>query len=242
MAYIYWLPALLGYLSVVVFASIESFQTTQLEKSGRACVQIYHDRNEQAVPEVLKNLMTSFGTQPTQISDVESYNGGDLNRCAINFYVGTEIDNRLPRSFLTDYFQSQQKVIWIGYNIWQLGDQLEQKMGLRVLRVTQASAEVAGNAFRDILYRGQVFPKSSSHSVQVELVPTDLRKFEALAEIRHSRSREVIPYIVRSANRFYIADNPFEKPGNRDAGFVFTNVLGEILGLQHFPQAQYGIR
>ncbi|MNL10313.1 hypothetical protein D3C87_1311100 [compost metagenome] len=186
--------------------------------------------------------MGSFGAQPTKITDVESYNGGDLDLCAINFYVGTEIDNKLPRSFLADYFKSQQKVIWIGYNIWQLGEQLEQEMGLRVLRVTHAGIDLADDTFRDILYRGQVFPKTSTRSVQVELVPTDLRKFEALAEIRHSRSREVIPYIVRSENRFYIADNPFEMPGNRDAGFVFTNVLGEILGLQHFPQAQYEFR
>jgi uncharacterized protein YdaL len=242
MAYIYWLPALLGYLSVVVFASIESFQTTQLEKSERACVQIYHDRNEQRAPQVLKNLMDSFGTKQAQVADVDFYQTGDLDRCAINFYIGTEIDNKLPKSFLTDYFQSRQKVIWIGYNIWQVGDQLEQKMGLRVLRIAHADSDSTGNSFRDILYRGQVFAKSSNHSVQVELVPTDLLKFEALAEIRHSRSREVIPYIVRSENRFYVADNPFEKSGIKDVGFVFTNVLGEILGLQHFPQAQYGIR
>lgn len=242
MAYIYWLPALLGYLSVVVFASIQTFQTTQLEKSGRACVQIYHDRNERKVPELLKKLMGSFGAQPTQITDIASYGAGELNRCAINFYIGTEIDNKLPRSFLTDYFESQQKIIWIGYNVWQLGEQLEQEMGLRVLHVVHGKTDGAEDTFRDILYRGQVFPKTSSRSVQVELVPTDLRKFESLAEIRHSRSREVIPYIVRSENRFYIADNPFENPGNRDAGFVFTNILGEILGLQHFPQAQYEIR
>jgi hypothetical protein len=242
MTYIYWLPALLGYLSVVVFASFQVFQTTQLEKTGRACVQIYHDRNEQNVSEVLKTLLASIGAHPAKIASIESYGVGDLNRCAVNFYVGTKIDNKLPRSFLADYFSSRQKNIWIGYNIWQLGDQLEQEMGLRFLRVDQVQEGGSAAYFRDILYRGQVFTKSPEHSMQVELVPTDLRKFQSLAEIRHSQSREVIPYIVHSENRFYVADNPLKKLGNKDSGVVFMNVLGEILGLQHFPRAQYGIR
>lgn len=242
MAYIYWLPALLGYLSVVVFASIQTFQTTQIEKVGRACVQIYHDRNERTAQEILKNLLVSYGLEKSQVSAIESYKTGDLNRCSFSFYLGTDKDNKLPRTFLADYFLSAQKVIWVGYNIWQLGDQLEQEMGLRFLRVSESSHESQGAFFRDILYRGQVFMKTGDHSPQVELMPTDLRKFESLAEIRHSRTREVIPYIVHSQNRFYIADNPLKKSGSRDAAFVFSNVLGEILGLQHFPHTQYGIR
>lgn len=52
MTYIYWLPALLGYLSVVVFASFKTFQTTQLENVGQAYVQIYHDQNEQVARKI----------------------------------------------------------------------------------------------------------------------------------------------------------------------------------------------
>ncbi|MNL63145.1 hypothetical protein D3C87_1872430 [compost metagenome] len=95
--------------------------------------------------------------------------------------------------------------------------------------------------FKDILYKGQIFSKVLD-SGQIELVPTDLHKFESVAEIRHSRTREVIPYIVRSKNKFYIADNPLSGLPNKDSSFVLANVLTEILGLQHFPRPQYGIR
>lgn len=242
MAYIYWLPALLGYLSVVVFASFKTFQTTQIESSGRACVQIYHDQHEQVAPKILKNLLASYGLEKTKTINIQSYKTGDLNRCGFSFYLGTEKDNVLPRTFLADYFSSRQTVIWMGYNIWQLGDLLEQEMGLRFLRISDSSKEMPEAFFRDILYRGQVFLKSADQNGQVELMPTDLRKFESLAELRHSRTREVIPYIVHSQNRFYVADNPLKTSTGRDAAFVFSNVLGEVLGLQHFSQAQYVFR
>ncbi|MFS4461136.1 hypothetical protein [Bdellovibrio sp. HCB2-146] len=185
----------------------------------------------------------SFVSVPTKLHAVENYSSDDFEKCHLNFYIGSLYDNKIPRALLDDYIKTEQKVIWIGYNIWQLGDLFEKHMGLRFLRMANADAqwESPQAFFKDILYKGQIFSKQMD-SEQIELLATDLHKFESVAEIRHSRTREVIPYIVRSKNKFYVADNPLSGRPNKDASFVLTNVLSEILGLQHFPRPQYGIR
>lgn len=234
---------ILGFISVLLVVGttqgLSSLQKNQTEN----CVQIFYDHGDKKFSKELKSLLTSFVSVPTKLHAVENYSASDFEKCQLNFYIGSLYDNKIPRALLDDYIMTEQKVVWIGYNIWQLGELFEKHMGLRFLRMAHSDGHWGKSTefFKDILYKGQTFSKVLD-SEQIELVPTDLHKFESVAEIRHSRTREVIPYIVRSKNKFYIADNPLSGLPNKDASFVLTNVLTEILGLQHFPRPQYGIR
>ena len=102
------------------------------------------------------------------------------------------------------------------------------ELGLRFLRSARPDAR---GFFDEIVYEGGTFKKNRGGRVfeQVELLPADVSKFVTLAESRNSRTRELVPYIVRSKNRFYIADLPeIESSGH------VTLMLAEVLA--HFME------
>ncbi|MNT42285.1 hypothetical protein D3C72_1787020 [compost metagenome] len=68
---------------------------------------------------------------------------------------------------------------------------------------------------------------------QVELVQSSFDKSEVLAEVKHSGTKEMIPYILRSHNHYYVADVPLAYIYDSDRYRIFTDLLGDILNGQH---------
>ncbi|WII71852.1 hypothetical protein QJS83_15415 [Bdellovibrio sp. 22V] len=216
--------------------------------SNDPCVHIYYDQTEEAqyvggrsYAATLLHLLKDYSGYKKIVSSIESYKTGDLNKCFANFYIGSYYDNKLPRAFLDDYLSTKNNVVWFGYNIWQMGQSLSDEMGLRFVRMTTLDSHIVNREkkpayFKDILYKGRLSSKEAFHESvrtpyeQAELVPTDLSKFEMVAETRHSGTRELIPYIVRVKNRFYIADIPFSLKQNKVLSSVLNDVFFEVLG------------
>ncbi len=66
-----------------------------------------------------------------------------------------------------------------------------------------------------------------------ELLILDPLKANAPAWVRNPKTSEQIPYIIHSANFWYVSDNPLTYIGPRDRYLAFCDLLHDILGVNH---------
>lgn len=218
-------------LSAILLGTTMGLSHASAEKDSR-CVQIYFDKNDQRRASVyagqIQKLLGKASDLRQVVMPIEDYRSGDLSRCVANIYLGTAFDNQVPRAFLADYLSSEQHVMWLGYNIWQLGIQLEKQMGLRFVGMTRLQLKKnQPTYFKEVLFKGKVLDKTGFE--QAELVATDFKKFHAVAEVRHNGTREVIPYIVQAGKRFYMADVPFTYLQDVEKEGILGDVLTDIV-------------
>ncbi|MFS4461189.1 hypothetical protein [Bdellovibrio sp. HCB2-146] len=217
-------------------------------KSSLHCINIFYDQTldnsysggrQDSI--MLQGLLIYFPEYAQIIRPVESYRSGDLDRCPVNFYIGSYRDNRLPQEFLQDYVKTKKNVAWIGYNIWQLGENLPKSLGVEFVGITVDDEKRGPAFFRDIIYKGEIYKRTSLSrksqvsappTEQVILRPVDLTRTQILAESKQRSSEEVIPYIIRTNNYFYIADIPFSYRERSDRYLVFVDLLFDILGTE----------
>ncbi len=180
------------------------------------CIAVIYDN-----PKVLdrfREVLEHFPDFKSVFASMDQYESGDIERCQAAFIVNTEFDNQVPRRLVEDYLASQKNAIWMGYNIWYLGEQLNKKLGLRYM----GSASKAPSDQCAYFYMGHsVRCDEQGLSMQPEIVPTNEVRIEIMAESRN-RGRELLPYVIRAKNLFYMADVNF--------GSVFQDLLTEFVG------------
>jgi uncharacterized protein YdaL len=219
-----------------------------------SCIHIFYDEAEgggalkaKRFVSQLKILLKSFPQYEQIISSVNAYQKGEINQCMATIYIGSAVDNHLPKSFKEDFIEAKNNVAWLGYNIWQLGSQLEGLFGYRFVRVTSddfhlKDAKGDPTFFREIHYKGKTYTKYGELDAnknnpflapfsQVELVQSDFDKSEVLAEVKHSGTREMIPYILKSRNHYYVADVPLAYVYESDRYKIFADLMVDILKL-----------
>ncbi|ASD65484.1 hypothetical protein B9G79_10600 [Bdellovibrio bacteriovorus] len=234
-------------LGLVIFGSLGIAAFRGLSQTAPMnCVQIYFDSESRdqlasgkAFAQQLRGLLAPYIGYAIHSSRIADYQSGEVHRCDKNIYVGTHFDHRVPRVFVEDFMNSKGSVAWFGYNIWQMGPRLENEMGLRFLRM--ARQEFTG-FFDEVLYEGGFFKKTGKTlAEQVELLPSDMSKFSMLAESRNSVTREIVPYIVQSKNRFYVADVPTLGEAPNHISLMFTEVLARFMeGRVSEPSSKQG--
>ncbi|UYL08312.1 hypothetical protein B9G69_014820 [Bdellovibrio sp. SKB1291214] len=186
------------------------------KSSSTKCVAVYYDNSK--VIESFTKLLSNFSDFQQFFIPLGQYEAGSLEKCQANFVINTEFDNQVSRKLVEDYLSSRRNVVWMGYNIWHLGEQLNKKLGLRYM----GSISKVRDENCALLYRGHaVRCEESSLSMQPDLVPTNEVRIQIMAESR-ARGRELAPYIVRAGNLFYMADVSF--------GEVFRDLLTEFIG------------
>ena len=220
------------------------------ERSKLNCVHIFYDQTsnpaygggrQDAI--TLQGLLIFFPEFAQIIRPVESYQPGDIERCPVNFYIGSYRDNPLPDAFLPDYVNTKRNVAWIGYNVWQLRENLTTSLGLEFLGFTIDSENRNPSNFRDIVYKGATYKGQVSATRRTSIVGSpineqvivkalDLDRTQILAESKNRDSLQSIPYIVRTNNYFYVADVPFTDRQRSDRYLVFVDLLFDILGAE----------
>ncbi len=183
---------------------------------------------------LLGNLLGHFPL-PWRKMPVENYQARDLAGHRLVFYLGTEFDNALPEAFLEDVRATTKTVCWMKYNLWQLqGDTnslpaFEAKYGFRFQFMD-------AGGFTNVAYKGETF---SRHPDEIELGRTTIVN-DALASAPATASRregsnvvEVIPYVVRGSNLWYVGDVPFTYISEEDRYLAFADLLHDIVGIDH---------
>ncbi|WP_413294161.1 hypothetical protein ACLSU7_03465 [Bdellovibrio sp. HCB185ZH] len=186
------------------------------EPASERCISVIYDN-----PKVLASMRNSLAHFPEFQSlfiPMAEYEPGDAQRCQATFIINTEFDNQVPRRLVEDYVAAERHVVWMGYNIWYLGEQLNKKLGLRYMG---SLSKVHSQACAYFYMGRAVRCDDEGLSMQPEIVPTNEVRIEIMAESR-TRGRELSPYVVRVKNLFYMADVNF--------GSVFQALLTEFVG------------
>jgi uncharacterized protein YdaL len=220
------------------------------EGSKLNCVHVFYDQTADPSygggrqdANTLQGLLIFFPEFAQIVTPVENYKVGEIERCPVNFYIGSYRDNPLPEEFLQDFVITKKNVAWIGYNVWQLREKLQTSLGLEFLGFTIEPEGRNPSFFRDILYKGATYKGGQLTTRRTSLVgypqnqqvivkPLDLQRTQILAESKDRDSTEAIPYIIRTNNYFYIADVPFGDRQRSDRYLVFVDLLFDILGAE----------
>jgi uncharacterized protein YdaL len=180
---------------------------------------------------MLANLLGHFPL-PSRIEPVETYQAGDVDRHRGTFYFGTVFDSPLPAVFLRDVMATSRPVCWFKYNLWQLsgaaasGAEFEAQFGFRF-------EFLDGSGFTNVAYKGETF---SRHPLDPELgrvTVLDPARATAPATAWRDEPARSIPYVIRGANLWYVADVPFSYLSEEDRYLVFADLLHDIVEVPH---------
>jgi uncharacterized protein YdaL len=209
---------------------------------------------------MLRNLLGHFDAQ-VDLLPIHQYTAGKLNGYDATFYLGAYYDNQPPAAFLADAAVTQKTLVWFKDNIWHLAWDPAYKFtetrgitfsGLRGMNAMPSAANPNPGFFDTVTYKNTAFTKyymfdSARGAVNADpeigaTTIADAAKASTVVPITNSRTGEVAPYIVRSGKFWYFADLPFSYIGPRDRYLVLTDLLHEILGVQHPENHQALVR
>ncbi len=209
------------------------------------------DKMGQAYAIMLRNLLGHFNAT-VDLQPVGSYTAGKVNNYDATFYLGALYDHPLPPAFLADAATTTKTLVWFKYNIWQLAwnssynFQANRGMafhGLRGLNAVPSAANPAPGFFDTVKYKGLDFVKYYTWDAARNIVNadpdlgitavTDPAKASVVVPVANPKTAETAPYIVRSGNFWYVADLPLSFIGPRDRYLVFSDLLHDMLGINH---------
>ncbi|MGU3625405.1 DUF2334 domain-containing protein [Comamonas sp. C24C] len=200
---------------------------------------------------MLRNLLGHFDSKVDMVP-VQNYTAGQLSGYDATFYLGSYYDNPVPAAFMADAASSSKTIVWFKYNLWQFawdptyGFQSRYGFNLTALRGLNAaptSSNTTPGFFDTITYKSLPFVKyyaydSSTGAVNADpdvglTAITDTTKAQNLVSMSNPKTGEQAPYIVKSGNFWYVADLPFSYIGPRDRYLVLTDILHDMLGVNH---------
>ena len=198
---------------------------------------------------MMRNLLGHFDSQVDMVP-VHDYVTGQVNNYDATFYLGAYYDNQVPPAFLADVTTTTKTVVWFKYNLWQIAwnpaYDFQNRFGfgfsgLRGLNALPSAANPAPGFFNTITYKSLPFVKyydyaggavAADPDVGIVAV-TDTNKATTLVPMSNPKTSETAPYIVRAGNFWYVADLPFSYIGPRDRYLVLTDLLHDMLGVDH---------
>lgn len=203
---------------------------------------------------MLRNLLGHWNTTVSLVP-IQNYTAGSVQANQATFYLGDYYNNTIPPAFLKDVMSTTSTVVWFKYNLWELAwDTVDytnptftQKFGIAFDQVFGFNGNVYPSSsnpnpgfFDTVTYKGMSMLKYYSFNATTGAVSadpdigitqvTDATKAQVLVNITDSQSGAVAPYVVRSGNFWYFADQPFSYIGPRDRYLAFCDLLHDILG------------
>lgn len=200
---------------------------------------------------MLRNLLGHFNAQ-VDLVPVQQYTAGRINNYQATFYVGAAYDHQIPAAFLSDAATTTKTVVWFKYNIWQLAWNPAYNFtankgisfyGLRGMNAQPSASNPNPGFFDTVKYKNLDFVKyytydSGRNTINADpdigwTAIADATKATAVVTVANPKAGETAPYILRSGNFWYVADLPFSFIGPRDRYLVFSDILHDMLGIQH---------
>ncbi|HYF19491.1 MAG TPA: DUF2334 domain-containing protein [Ramlibacter sp.] len=209
---------------------------------------------------MLRNLLGHFNAQ-VDFVPVHQYTAGTMEGYHASFYLGAYYNNTLPAAFLADAAVTNRTLVWFKYNLWHLAWDPAYNFsarrgfsfsGLRGLNAAPSSANPNPGFFDTVSYKSLAFVKYYEYDANRNIVNadpdigvtaiTDPAKAVRMVPVTNPRTGEVVPYVVRSGNFWYVADMPFSFIGPRDRYLVLADLLHDMLGIHHAEQHRAMVR
>lgn len=230
--------------------------------ANELCVNVYYDRDVKSdywmgetYANLVQNLLGHFPEYQQYVTPIDLYSKGELDKCKANIYIGSYFNNILPEDFKADYKTTKNNVAMMGYNIWQLGEEFENKLGYQYSHLSTLNTEKLDSKGRPsflkyISYKGEEFFKYGEFSKstptvflapfeQTILTTEKLTDTEVVSWATNKETQEKAPYILRNKNHFYIADVPLSFMHEADRYLILTDLLFDILGADPRHNGKY---
>jgi uncharacterized protein YdaL len=181
----------------------------------------------------LANLMGHFGYQPV-LQAIEDYRPGGMAAYEAVFVAGGSNKTRWPAPLVRDARARSSRLVWLGYGLdaFVAGPEA-RKCGVRVDSVRPDSP------IRRVQYRGHELVRGGGMMTTLTVLDPARVRVEAEAVSPEGRT---VPYILRSGNRWLVADVPFAYIAEQDRYLAFCDLLHDVLGVDHAPLRHAMIR
>ncbi|MFG2144662.1 DUF2334 domain-containing protein [Streptomyces sp. NPDC048696] len=189
------------------------------------------------------NLGGHFGTVTAK--PVQQYTPGMLGQYTAAVYLGStyyggDLPDAVPAAFYQDVLAATKPVIWVGDNIWNMGNavgvpQFTQKYGWDPTTSYFADASGSIGNVTQVTYGGQALtrkiPAGQDGGVLRPNVLTGAGypPVTTVATALDSASGATFPWAVRSANLTYVGEIPFSYVSESDRVIAFEDMLFDAL-------------
>jgi hypothetical protein len=174
----------------------------------------------------MANLLGHFETTITTIP-AWAYRAGEVEGHEAVIYLGLEPRATLPEPLLTDIYDTERPVCWLGHNLEQLSSRFS--LGRYGFRIDAARAQVG---YQRVLYRGQLLKRGNAPLTPIAVSHPAACRVLATTE----GDGPALPYAVRSGRFWYFADLPLTEFDEAGSYLVLCDQLHEILGQRHSPR------
>lgn len=169
-------------------------------------------------------LLRHFTPETTRIADAD-YAPGELQGFDRVVVIGNDSDRPLPDTLLADLARVGRPLLWIGYNLDQVPQDLEAAYGFG------PGDFYDENLPDEVEYRGQRYAAQPDDYSQVRISG---QQVQVLATYQGS-SIGPIPYVVRGGDLWYVnglpnLDSDHPDPGGDAPTLVFADVLHDFFG------------
>jgi uncharacterized protein YdaL len=248
------LAATLMLLLAAAPAQAQETSTYDLDGNGRLDVLIVYDATGPYAglgviySEMLMNLLGHFGIVDAWAISTAEYQAGDLLDNEVTFYIGSTYEEPLPAAFVADFWVDDRPLIWMGYNLWQIA---WANWNDFILEYGFQHSHIEGNDgagqntmfYRYVQYQGTELPKFAWWNTDRQtfindpflnvLLIDDANLVDVSAEIVHSGSGDVQPYVLTSGNLTVVNDIPFTYIHEQDRYLAFADMLHDMIGIEH---------
>ena len=177
----------------------------------------------------LKNLMGHFNLS-TDAKSIDNYQEGEIEDYRSLIYLGTDDSKQLSDVFLRDVINTKRQIIWLGINFDKLADNPTYKEAFKQKFGFAYVSSLNNNGFTTTYFRGKSFDRIQQQRIEkTRITNNDYAK--VLAEATNGTI--TIPYVVKSKNFNYIADNPLGLYWSSQVYTVFCEILHKQLRINH---------
>lgn len=178
----------------------------------------------------MRDLVSHFG-YGVDLVPVQDYKLGMVTTHKATIYVGALFDTNLPASFKLEAYAALKPVCWIGANLWKIAwnssnqpdPNFEWRFGYKF--------ESLDGGFTTVNYKSTELGKLDTTLSRIKVTSTSKAKVVATAK---NTAGEVVPYITKSGNFWFVGDNPlstvaYGDQAGHDRTLAFCDVLHDVL-------------
>jgi uncharacterized protein YdaL len=170
------------------------------------------------------NLASHFGSVTTK--PVAEYTAGEMANYTAVIYIGSTYDEPIPTSFLDDTMADKGKVVWLGWNIWQLSN----RAGADAFKTRYGwlNGFFNNDDVPSVTYKGKSFTHNVDSRSIMDYSYLDTTTANVLAQA-HTSSGYAFPWAIQSGNLMYVGEVPFSYMSETDRYVVFSDLLFNVL-------------
>jgi uncharacterized protein YdaL len=199
-----------------------------LENSERSALVLYDSAGVFAdlslvYADLTATLASHFGQ--VEVLPTSDYHAGTLAEHDATIYVGLNYAEPLPEDFLADVAEGIRPVLWLGDNLWQMGDPKTEAGDLYALYGIRWPGESA--SIGSVRYRDTTFSVPEGTAVH-RVSDVDPSRATVLATAEDDVADRPVPYAVRSGNITWLSEIPLDDAWADDRYLVLADLLNDV--------------